>query len=147
VAAIYSASKKPESGLGELYLVVVGRSDEQGATMLRMTKTMALLAAVTIVSGACGPPPEVTPALTPENAFALLENDNKAKDWMTYARKQDSTCAWKMEIPDQSSHPIEVEVAHIMNCRVTTSPRALDARATFTFNKREKRWELSQFSS
>ena len=114
---------------------------------MRMAKTVSLLAAIAIVSVACGPPPEVTPALTPENAFALLENDNKAKGWMTYVRKQDSTCQWKMDIPDQSSHPIEVEVAHIMNCRVTSSPRALDARAVFTFNKAEKRWELTQFSS
>ena len=96
---------------------------------------------------ACGPPPEVTPAFTPENAVALLQIDGKAKDWLTYAQKQDSTCQWRMEIPDQSNHPVEVEVAHIMNCRVTTSPRALDASATFTFNKAEKRWELTQFRS
>ncbi len=114
---------------------------------MRMTKMVGFLAAIATVSVACGPPPEVTPALTPENAVALLQNDNKAKGWMTYALKQDSSCTWKMEIPDQASHPTEVEVAHVMNCRVTSSPRALDARATFTFNKREKRWELTQFSS
>jgi len=112
-----------------------------------MTKVIGLLAFIAMASVACGPPPEVTPALTPENAVALLQNDNKAKGWMTYALKQDSTCQWKMDIPDQSSHPIEVEVAHVMNCRVTSSPRALDARVVFTFNKTEKRWELTQFSS
>jgi hypothetical protein len=112
-----------------------------------MTKTASLLAAVAIVLVACGPPPQVTPALTPENAVALLQSDNKAKAWMIYARKQDSTCQWQMEISDQSNHPVEVEVAHIMNCRVTTSPRALDASATFTFNKAEGRWELTQFRS
>src|SRR5208283_5822346 len=115
--------------------------------MRRMTKTVCLLGAIAIVLVACGPPAEVTPALTPENAVALLQNDNKAKAWMTYALKQDSSCQWKMDLPDQSNHPVEVEVAHIMNCRVTSSPRALDARAVFTFNKAEKRWELTQFSS
>lgn len=115
--------------------------------MLRMIKTAALLALIAIASVACGPQPDLTPALTPENAVALLQNDNKAKGWMTYALKQDSSCQWKMDLPDQSNHPIEVEVAHVMNCRVTTSPRALDARAAFTFNKKEKRWELTQFSS
>ena len=112
-----------------------------------MTKTIGLLAFIVMTSVACGPPPEVTPALTPENAVALLQNDNKATGWMTYARKQDSTCQWRIEMPDQSNHPLTVEVAHIMNCRVTSSPRALDARVAFTYNKAEKRWELTQFSS
>ncbi len=115
--------------------------------MRRMTKMIGLLALIATVSVSCGPGPEVTPALTPENAVALLQIDGKAKDWLAYAQKQDSTCQWRLEIPDQASHPVEVEVAHIMSCRVTTSPRALDASVTFTFNKAQKRWELTQFRS
>jgi hypothetical protein len=112
-----------------------------------MIKTAGVLAVIALLWVACGPPPEVTPALTPENAVALLQNDNKAKGWMTYALKQDSSCQWRLDLPDQSNHPVEVEVAHIMNCRVTSNPRALDARAAFTFNKAQKRWELTDFRS
>ena len=112
-----------------------------------MKKTAAALCVLAMTLVSCGPPPEKTPALTPENAVALLQINNKAKDWLAYAQKQDSTCQWRLDIPDQASHPTEVEVSHIMNCRVTTSPRALDASVTYTFNKAEKRWELTQFRS
>ncbi len=106
-----------------------------------------LVFAALLIAGACSPPPDPTPALTPENAVALLNNSNKAKDWMAYALKHDSSCQWKVDLPEQASHPIEVDLDHVMNCRVTPNPRELDASAVFTFDKVEKRWTLTDFRS
>jgi hypothetical protein len=112
-----------------------------------MSKRAALSLAPLLLTVACAPPPDPTPALTPENAVALLNANNKAKDWMTFALKHDSSCQWRVAIPEQASHPTEVDVDHVMYCRVTPNPRELDANAVFTFDKAEKRWTLTDFRS
>lgn len=100
-----------------------------------------------LLAASCSPPEERTPALTPENAVALLQAHGRAKDWITYAQKQDSTCEWHLELPDQSAHPVEIDVDHIIQCRVTRNPRELDASVQFTFDRVEKRWTISAFRS
>ena len=110
-------------------------------------KPAAFVFSTLLLTVACGPPPEPTPALTPENAQALLNNSNKAKNWLIYAQKQDSTCQWRIVLPEQASHPVEIDVDHIMFCRVTQNPRELDASAQFTFDKAEQRWTLTAFRS
>jgi hypothetical protein len=115
--------------------------------MRDMTKPAAALFVALLFAGACSPPPDPTPALTPENAVALLNNDNKAQGWLTYAKKQDSSCQWKVNLGEQANHPTEIDADHIMYCRVTPNPRELDASAVFTFDKVEKRWTLSSFRS
>lgn len=112
-----------------------------------MTKPALFLLIVLVSAGACSPPPDPTPALTPENAVALLNNSNKSKDWMTYAQKKDSTCQWRVTLPEQANHPTEIDADHVMYCRVTPNPRELDASAQFTFDKNEKKWMLTAFRS
>ncbi len=112
-----------------------------------MPKSAALFLAPLLLAVACTPPPDPIPALTPENAVALLDNSNKAKDWMTFAQKHDSTCQWRLTLPEQASHPAEIDADHIVWCRVTPNPRELDASAQFTFDKTEKRWTLTAFRS
>jgi hypothetical protein len=108
--------------------------------------TLSFVVAV-VFAVACSTPPEAAPALTPENAVALLNNSNKAKDWLAYAQKHDSSCQWRVTLPEQASHPTEIDADHVMWCRVTTNPRELDASAVFTFDKIEKRWKLTDFRS
>jgi hypothetical protein len=112
-----------------------------------MPKPVAMFLIPLLFAVACTPPPDPTPALTPENAVALLNNSNKAKEWMTFAQKHDSTCQWRLELPEQANHPVEIDANHIMYCRVTPNPRELDASAQFTFDKAEKRWTLTDFRS
>lgn len=95
----------------------------------------------------CSPPKEVTPALTPENAQALLNANERAITWIKYVQKQDYSCQWHVELPDQSAHPTEIDVNHIVLCRITKNPRELDASVQFVFDKDQKRWLISVFSS
>jgi hypothetical protein len=95
----------------------------------------------------CSPPREVTPALTPENAQALLNANDRAITWIKYAQKQDYSCQWHVELPDQSAHPTEIDVDHIVHCQITKSPRELDASVQFIFDKDQKRWVISAFRS
>jgi hypothetical protein len=112
-----------------------------------MLKPAAFLLGAIVFSGACSPPPDPTPALTPENAVALLNNSNKAKDWLAFTQKHDSSCQWRVTLPEQASHPTEIDADHVVYCRVTPNPRELDASAQFTFDKVEKRWMLTAFRS
>jgi len=107
---------------------------------------MCLISGLLLLA-ACSPPPEATPALTPENAQALLNADNRALTWIKYAQKQDYSCRWHVELPDQSAHPAEIDVDHIVLCQITKSPRELDASVQFTFDKDQKRWLISAFRS
>lgn len=113
---------------------------------MERTPLLALSSGILLLAS-CSPAPEPTPALTPENAVALLQANDRAKNWITYAKKQDYTCEWHLELPDQSAHPNEIDVDHIIQCRITRSPRELDASVQFIFDKAQKRWLISSFRS
>jgi hypothetical protein len=96
---------------------------------------------------ACTPPKPATPALNPELAYGLLHNDNKAQAWLTTVRKENTGCAYHLELPDQSAHPTEIGVDHIMWCGSKPAPRSLDASVVFTYDKDAGRWVISRFLS
>jgi hypothetical protein len=113
---------------------------------MERTSLIVLISGVVLLVS-CSPPQEPIPALTPENAQALLNANDRATTWIKYAKKQDYSCEWHIALPDQSAHPTEIDVDHIVLCRVTRNPRELDASVQFVFDKDQKRWVISSFRS
>ncbi len=100
-----------------------------------------------ICIGSCSPPKPETPALTPQSAASLLQFNAKAKTWLIHIQKENPTCGYKLDLPDQTSHPTEVDVDHIVSCGGKPSPRALDATVTFRYDEAAGRWVVSRFQS
>ena len=100
-----------------------------------------------LLAAACAPPKPVTPNLTPQTANLLLHYDTKAEAWMTHVRRQDPSCEYKFELPDQTTHPTELDLEHIVLCANRPSPRELDASVTFEYDKTAQRWVVKRFSS
>ena len=96
---------------------------------------------------ACGTPKPTTPSLTPELAAQLLHFDHKAEDWLTYVKKHNPSCEYRIDIPDQSAHPTEIDASHIVWCGNRPSPLEFDASVVFTYDKDAQRWTISRFSS
>jgi hypothetical protein len=95
----------------------------------------------------CSAPTPPTPSLTPQLAAQLLHFDNKAEAWLTVIRKQNPACGYKIELPDQSSHPNEIDADHIVSCGNQPTPREFDASVVFVYDKAAQRWTVSRFSS
>ena len=109
--------------------------------------TKSSLCVLIVVLAACSAPPPPTPALLPETAAGLLQYNNKAKDWLTYVKKHDPSCDYKLDIPDQSSHPAEIDLDHIMYCGGRPGPKEYDASVQFVYDKAAQRWVVLRFSS
>ncbi len=94
-----------------------------------------------------GPPKSVTPPLNPQEAGALLHYNNKAQDWLKYVRRQNAACDYRLDLPDQSSHPTAIDLDHIIMCGTSPSPKEFDASVSFAYDQDQKRWVISKFSS
>jgi hypothetical protein len=98
--------------------------------------------------GACSSPPKpTTPALTPGTATALLQVNTKAKNWLEHVKKEDASCNYKIELPDQSNHPSVIDLDHIVACGGRPSPRALDASVSFAYDTDAGHWVIRRFLS
>lgn len=111
-----------------------------------MVKLLCCLALV-IILAACTPPKPKTPSLTPETAAQLLHYNNKAQTWITYVKKQNSTCDYKLTLPDQISGPTEIDLTHIVLCGNRPSPKEFDASVSFIFDPATQKWVIERFSS
>jgi hypothetical protein len=96
---------------------------------------------------ACGPPEPVTPALTPQLAGELLHYNNNAENWLTHVKKQNPSCAYQLDLPAQTSHPTQIDLAHIVSCGGAPSPMEFDASVSFEYDKAAKRWVIKLFTS
>lgn len=94
----------------------------------------------------CAPPKTVVPPLTPEAAAQLLHYNGKAETWMIHAKKQDATCEYRIDLPDQRNHPTELDVDHIVYCGGRPSSRELDASVSFAYDSNTQRWAVKRFS-
>ena len=111
-----------------------------------MSKFASLAALLLLV--ACGGPPKPTiPSLNPEQANSLLHYNNKAENWMTYVKKNNPSCQYILVLPDQSSHPAEIDLDHIVNCGGRPSPREFDASVSFGYDATQQKWVITRFSS
>jgi hypothetical protein len=96
---------------------------------------------------ACSPPPPPVPSLTPQNAAELLHYDHKADAWLTYIRKQNPGCEYRFQLPDQSGHPAEIGLEHIVWCNARPAPKEFDASVVFLYDKAAQHWTVSNFMS
>lgn len=111
-----------------------------------MAKLFSWLAFILLLT-ACAPPKPKTPALTPETANQLLQYNNKAKNWMIYVKKQNPSCEYKLDLPDQLSGPSEIDLDHIVVCGNRPSPKEFDASVSFAFDPDTQKWVVTRFSS
>ena len=100
-----------------------------------------------LVLAACTPPKPPVPSLTPGGAAELLHYNPKAETWMVHVKKQDPSCEYRLDLPDQSSHPTQIDVDHIVYCRNRPSPKEFDASVSFAYDKDKQQWVILRFSS
>jgi hypothetical protein len=99
------------------------------------------------VLASCTPEKPQTPALTPQAASGLLQYNPKAKTWLIHVQKESPNCVYKLDLPDQTSHPTTIDVDHIVSCGGRPSPRALDATVTFKYDEAAAHWVVARFQS
>lgn len=109
-------------------------------------KTIAYALPVLLMAACSTPKPQV-PQLTPQGAAALLQFDNKAHNWITYVKKQNPTCEYKVDLPDQANHPTEIDIDHVISCAGRPAPKEFDATVVFTYDASQSRWAIQRFSS
>ena len=100
-----------------------------------------------ILSSCGGPPKPAVPALTPENAAAMLRNYPKAQTWITYVKRQNPACDYQLDLPDQSAQPSTIDLDHIVVCGGSPSPKEFDASVSFDYDKNAQHWVISRFAS
>lgn len=114
-------------------------------TMHAMGKVAGILSLVLLV--ACGPPKARVPSLTPENAAELLHYNNKAQDWIKYVKRQDASCDYKLDLPDQTNQPTTIDLDHIVVCGNRPSPKEFDASVSFAYDNDQQHWVITRFAS
>lgn len=96
---------------------------------------------------ACTPPKPATPALTPGAAAELLHYNGRAGAWITHVKQQNASCDYQLDLPDQISHPTELDLDHIVYCGGRPSPREYDASVSFAYDPDKKQWVIKRFAS
>lgn len=117
--------------------------------MLQVKKSTVAAAAAALVvwsAGCTKPKPEV-PSLTPQQASALLQFDNKAHNWLDFVKRNNTGCEYKLDLPDQTNQPEEIDVDHIVSCAGRPAPKEFDASVVFSYDKTQQRWIVKRFSS
>ncbi len=114
----------------------------------RVKKTICLAAAMLLTACTATPPPTPPiPSLNPQQAAELLHFSTKAENWLKYVKKQNPACGYKLDLPDQSAHPAEIDIDHVVSCGGATTAREFDASVVFVYDKAAGKWMLSRFSS
>jgi hypothetical protein len=113
--------------------------------MPHVKKTMIVAAAVLLA--ACTKPKPEVPSLTPQQAAAMLQFDNKAHNWMDFVKKNNTGCEYKLDLPDQANQPEEIDLDHIVWCSGRPAPKEFDASVVFVYDKTQQRWVVKRFSS
>jgi hypothetical protein len=111
-----------------------------------MAKLLCCLAPLLLLAACTAPKPK-TPALTPETANQLLHYNNKAQSWMTYIKKQNAACEYRLDLPDQTAGPTQIDLDHIVLCGNRPSPKEFDASVSFAFDNDTQKWVVKRFSS
>ncbi len=107
------------------------------------------ISAATLFLTACSDPtpkkPDI-PGLTAQAASDALHYNGKAQDWINHARRQDPSCEFNLDIPDQSSHPTTLDFEHIVQCGGKKAPLELNASVSFEYDKNAQHWVITRFS-
>lgn len=114
--------------------------------MSQMTRFALFGSLLLLVS--CGSAPKAAiPALNPQQAGELLHYNNRAQDWIKVVKKQNPACDYRLDLPDQSAHPAEIDLNHIVICGTQPSPKEFDATISFTYDPAAGKWVISRFAS
>ena len=106
------------------------------------------LAGVFLMLAACSAPPKSNiPPLTPQQAGELLHYNNKAQNWLKYVQRNNPGCDYRLDLPDQRTHPTEIDLSHIVVCGARPVPREFDASVSFEYDHNRGTWVISRFSS
>lgn len=108
-------------------------------------KSSAVL--VFLFLAACGAPKARVPSLTPEEATALLHYNPKAETWMIHVKKQDPSCEYRLDLPDQTSQPTAIDLDHIVYCGNRPSPVEFNAAVSFAYDAQTQKWTITRFQS
>lgn len=116
--------------------------------MTKSVKWLVLLLLGMAILSSCGSAPKpAVPALTPENAAAMLRNYPKAQTWITYVKRHNPACDYRLDLPDQSAQPTTIDLDHIVVCGASASPKEFDASVSFEYDKTAQHWVISRFAS
>jgi hypothetical protein len=111
-----------------------------------MKKTTGFLGVCLMLAACSAPPKPQIPALTQGVASQALQVSSKAANWIAHAKKQDPSCVYQIDIPDQSNQPTELDFTHIVKCGGRNAPLELDASVTFEFDSDAQHWVIRRFS-
>ena len=92
------------------------------------------------------PPKQKIPALTPETAAELLHYNSKAETWLIHVKRQDPSCEYRLDLPDQTTQPTEIDLQHIVYCGNRPSSMENDASVSFSYDKDTQKWTVLRFS-
>ena len=110
-------------------------------------KKIACFGALILASGCSGPKKSDVAPLNQQIASELLHFDHKADAWLTYVKKQNAACDYRLELPDQSSHPTEIDIDHLVSCGGRPAPKEFDATVTFVYDPATQKWKVGRFAS
>ncbi len=110
-------------------------------------KCLGVVSLVLLAACSSAPKKVDVPSLTPQEASALLQFDNKAHSWLEYVKRTNPGCEYHIDLPDQSNNPAEIDLDHIVWCANRPSPKEFDASAVFIYDKATQKWILQRFSS
>ncbi len=102
-----------------------------------------------LMLAACSAPPKkpTVPSLTPEAAAQLLHYNGRAETWLEHVKKQNSTCEYLLTLPDQTTHPTELDLKNIVYCGGQPAPLEYNASVIFSYDKDKGQWVITRFSS
>lgn len=113
----------------------------------RVTKVCGLFCLLTLVSCSSAPKKPVIPSLTPEEASQLLHYNPQAQTWLVHVQKQNPGCDYRLDLPDQTTHPTELDLDHVVYCGNQPAPLELSASVVFVYDPDKQQWVLKRFSS
>lgn len=112
---------------------------------MNLTKLVPFALLLSACSSA--PPKATVPALTPEAAAQLLRYNSKAEVWLAHVKKENPTCEYKLDLPDQMRTPTQIDLDHIVWCGGRQSPLELNASVTFIYDPAAGHWTVARFAS
>jgi hypothetical protein len=111
-------------------------------------KKIAVFLGFCLFMAACSSEPAKPPipTLSPEVANQILRSNSKAAGWLDHAKKQDPSCAYDIDLPDQSNHPTQLDFTHVLKCGGRPAPLELDASVSFQYDPDTQHWVVMRFS-
>lgn len=76
-----------------------------------------------------------------------MQMNPRSKNWLEHVKKQNASCDYKLDLPDQASRPTTIDLKHIVVCGGGPSPKELDASISFAYDEASGHWVITRFLS